>query len=220
MPTETPDQPDAYAPPSLSSLSGRRRRPAATQQPQADTTAPPVAVPQPLDDITPSGPSQQVLDVEDEDIPPQRARRSRRTSRKAVGERGTDVPVSFSVSEGVRRRLDTAQAKALTTGKRRKPHLEFIFESLEAAHEAGWQTVVASSLPETAPRRFGTTRTPKDREYAGTGPETLYVRMSEQELSELDAASAEANVPDRNKLVAICLNWHLPGRKDKPTVRL
>ncbi|TKA06374.1 hypothetical protein [Actinacidiphila oryziradicis] len=112
--------------------------------------------------------------------------------------------------------MDRAQAKELTGGQKRKGHLEFIFEALEAAHGFGWEKVVATAVPEVQPRRFGANRAPKDREFAGTGPEGLYVRMSEEDLLEIDKAAEEAKVPDRNKLVAICLNWHLPGRKDKP----
>ncbi|MGP3950881.1 hypothetical protein [Streptomyces sp. 7N604] len=127
------------------------------------------------------------------------------------------MPVSFAVSTGVRRRLNRAQAKALTTGQKRKGHLEFIFDALEHAHEVGWDTVVAFALPKApSRRRFGANRAPKDREYAGTGSESVYVRMTEEELDEIELATAEAKVPDRNKLVAISLNYYLPGRKDRP----
>ncbi|RSM91378.1 hypothetical protein DMH25_37995 [Streptomyces sp. WAC 01325] len=127
-----------------------------------------------------------------------------------------DLPVSFQVSEGVRRRLDKAQSQALTSSRTRKGHLEFILEALDAGAEEGWEVVVKASTPERKASRFGGVRPLKDREYAGTGSESLYVRMEPEMVEELDRALEEAKVPDRNKLVAMCLNRYLPGRKERP----
>ncbi|MFF7953711.1 hypothetical protein [Streptomyces griseorubiginosus] len=126
------------------------------------------------------------------------------------------MPVSFQVSEGVRRRLDKAQAQALTTTRTRKGHLEFILEALNAGAEEGWEEVIKASVPERKASRFGGGRPLKDRDYVGTGSESLYMRMDEETVAELDRATEEAGLPDRNKLVAMCLNRYLPGRKERP----
>ncbi|MFE0775615.1 hypothetical protein [Streptomyces sp. NPDC058861] len=126
--------------------------------------------------------------------------------------------MSFQISENVRRRLDKAQAQALTGNRNRKTHLEFIIEALEMGSELGWEKVVEASVPQIKKGRFGGGRQLKDREYAGTGAESLYVRMSEELIAQIDEAVEEAGLPDRNKLVAMCLNQLLPGRKDRPGV--
>ncbi|MFD3940872.1 hypothetical protein ACFWSF_39075 [Streptomyces sp. NPDC058611] len=216
------DDRDLFPQASLSALSGRRNKPS--------VAAPGSDAPnhQAIDDDLDGGGRGRErvapgLDEFDElDAPISKARRGRKPKPSRDQEpRGAELigtPVSFQVSEGVRRRLDKAQSVALTTNRNRKTHLEFILEALEAGAEEGWDVVVKASVPEIKRGRFGGARTLKDREYAGTGAESLYVRMSEELLEEIDAAYQEANLPDRNKLVAICLNRYLPGRKDRAGV--
>ena len=88
-------------------------------------------------------------------------------------------------------------------------------EALNAGAEEGWDSVLKASIPARNSSRFGGVRPLKDRDYAGTGSESLYVRMDEAVVAEIDKAVEEAGVPDRNKLVAMCLNRYLPGRKER-----
>ncbi|GAA4989854.1 hypothetical protein GCM10023205_71330 [Yinghuangia aomiensis] len=231
MATNETDTHDVYAPPSLSALRGRKNRPAAH-----DTTPAAQAIPQPTQHTEPEPITQPVDDGISQPLPQQlpdpapapasaadnEATKTPRTSAQDTAPRppardlrAYGAPVSFSVSAGVRRRLDRAYAKALTTGSRTS-HLEFIFAALEAADEAGWKTVVAASLPPAKTRRFGANRAIKDRAYAGTGSQSIHVRIPDEDLAEIDRAVLEAGVPDRNKLIAISLNYYLPGRKDRP----
>lgn len=220
MATEPETTDDAYAPPSLSTLSGRRRR--SQQGSQAPAT--PQVPSQALDDDPPAGGLGQPLDEsqdlgEPADIAPEPARQPRRRATRATSAatETAGLPVVVSVSPGVKRRLDRERAKALTQGKARRGHLDIIFAALNKADGDGWEKVVAASLPQQARQRFGASRAaPRDREYAGTGPESIYVRMTEEEAAEIDKATVEAKVPDRNKLIAISLNYYLPGRKDRP----
>ncbi|MCX4826419.1 hypothetical protein OG883_43045 [Streptomyces sp. NBC_01142] len=202
---------------SLAGMSGRRKNPAASASPAA--RAPEREEPA-EDTADQAGYGGQPLD--DEEQAPTRRRRPQQRAPRARQPRpdsdeSTDVPVSFQVSEGVRRRLDKAQSQALTSSRTRKGHLEFILEALDAGAEEGWEAVVKASVPERKASRFGGVRPLKDRDYAGTGSESLYVRMEPEMVAELDSALEEAKVPDRNKLVAMCLNRYLPGRKERPT---
>lgn len=201
---------------SLTGMSGRRKGPEVSAPPAAP--APEHAEPaddttdlvgyrgQPLDDEGPAAKRRQ--------RPQPRAPRARPPLPES--DQPTDLPVSFQVSEQVRRRLDKAQSQALTNSRTRKGHLEFILEALDAGAEEGWDVVVKASVPERKASRFGGVRPLKDRDYAGTGSESLYVRMEPEMVAELDSALEEAKVPDRNKLVAMCLNRYLPGRKERP----
>lgn len=202
---------------SLTGMSGRRKNPEASAPPAArapeagDLTADSDYGAQPLDDDEPAREPAQTRRRRAQ----QRAPRSRQP--RPDSDESTDVPVSFQVSEGVRRRLDKAQSQALTSSRTRKGHLEFILEALDAGAEEGWEVVVKASVPERKASRFGGVRPLKDRDYAGTGSESLYVRMEPEMVAELDRALEEAEVPDRNKLVAMCLNRYLPGRKERPS---
>ncbi|MET8816503.1 hypothetical protein ABZW47_31445 [Streptomyces sp. NPDC004549] len=205
---------------SLTGMSGRRKGPEASPPPAA-------RVPESADDVAERtdevGYEGQPLD---DGMPAQEPARSRRRSPQQRAPRARrsrptsneldDLPVSFQVSEAVRRRLDKAQSQALTSSRTRKGHLEFILEALDAGAEEGWEAVVKASTPERKASRFGGVRPLKDRDYAGTGSESLYVRMEPEMVEELDRALEEAKVPDRNKLVAMCLNRYLPGRKERP----
>jgi hypothetical protein len=205
--------------PSLSALNGlsgrRQRKPAEDQEVDAHTAKAEVGedrrpAGQPLDD-------ERRQDADETPTPRARRRRPRITTpQQAQLAEADTLPVTFQVSDGVRRRLDRVQAQALTSERKRRGHLDIILESLDAAAKAGWDVVVKASVPERPATRFGRNRPLKDRDYAGTGSQSLYTRMSPALVEELDKAVEEANVPDRNKLVAICLNWHLPGRHDRP----
>lgn len=213
---------DLFPQPSLSALSGRRKNVAAgtPSARTAEREAPDVEVEetsgyagQPLDDDDDQG-----LNATSKVRPQRRTRRAPRArAPRPASDETTGVPVSFQVSEGVRRRLDKAQAQALTNNRTRKGHLEFILEALNAGEEEGWDEVVKASVPERKTSRFGGGRPLKDRDYVGTGSESLYMRMDEETVAELDRATEEAKLPDRNKLVAMCLNRYLPGRKERPT---
>ncbi|WP_435058038.1 hypothetical protein [Streptomyces sp. bgisy060] len=202
---------------SLTGMSGRRRNP--------EPSAPPaVRAPEAEDLSVDPGYGAQPLDGDEPTREPAQTRRRRaqtsapRSRRpRPDSDESTGVPVSFQVSDGVRRRLDRAQSQALTTSRTRKGHLEFILEALDAGAEEGWEEVVKASVPERKASRFGGVRPLKDRDYAGTGSESLYVRMEPEMVAELDKACEEAEVPDRNKLVAMCLNRYLPGRKERPS---
>ncbi|MFD8902559.1 hypothetical protein [Streptomyces ardesiacus] len=202
---------------SLAGMSGRRRNsepsaPPAARAPEAeDLPADPAYGAQPLDDDEPTREPAQTRRRRAQPSTP-RGRRPRPDSDESTG-----VPVSFQVSEGVRRRLDRAQSQALTSSRTRKGHLEFILEALDKGAEEGWETVVKASVPERKKSRFSGGRPLRDRDYAGTGSESLYVRMDPEMVAELDKACEEAKVPDRNKLVAMCLNRYLPGRKEQPS---
>lgn len=206
---------------SLTGMSGRRKPPEASAPPAARVPESAVDIEEPEDQAGYEG---QPLD---DDKPAQEPARNRRRSPQQRAPRSRqprprnnesdDLPVSFQVSEGVRRRLDKAQSQALTSSRTRKGHLEFILEALNSCADEGWDTVVKASTPERKASRFGGIRPLKDRDYAGTGSESLYVRMAPAMVDELDRALEEANVPDRNKLVAMCLNRYLPGRKERPT---
>ncbi|MFI1700324.1 hypothetical protein ACH419_30680 [Streptomyces bobili] len=211
---------DLFPQPSLSALSGRRKNTGAGTTPPArpsEREAPDAEVEdagyagQPLDD-------DQGVKATSKARPQRRPRRATRArAPRPDNDETTGVPVSFQVSEGVRRRLDKAQAQALTNTRTRKGHLEFILEALNAGAEEGWDEVVKASVPERKASRFGGERPLKDRDYVGTGSESLYMRMDEETVAELDRATEEAKLPDRNKLVAMCLNRYLPGRKERPT---
>ncbi|MFE7778416.1 hypothetical protein ACFU5O_31935 [Streptomyces sp. NPDC057445] len=206
--------------PSLSALSGlsgrKQRKPAQDREAEieavkADAGEGTRPAGQPLDDEIRH-------EVDEAPIPRARRRRPKATTRQPAQPTEADtLPVTFQVSEGVRRRLDRTQAQVLTNERKRKGHLDIILESLDAAAQAGWDVVIKASVPERPKTRFGSSRPLKDRDYAGTGSQSLYTRMTPELVEELDRAVEEAKVPDRNKLVAMCLNWHLPGRSDKPS---
>ncbi|MFF8617087.1 hypothetical protein [Streptomyces sp. NPDC015350] len=214
--TTNEEEEDLFPEASLSSLtgmSGRRRG--------SEASAPPAAGAPEADDLTADADGgAQPLDDEPAREPARRRRGQqtpRRRKPRAESDESTGVPVSFQVSESVRRRLDKAQSQALTSSRTRKGHLEFILEALDAGADEGWENVVKASVPERKVSRFAGARPLKDRDYAGTGSESLYVRMDPEMVEELDRALEEAKVPDRNKLVAMCLNRYLPGRKERPS---
>lgn len=228
MATETPtknEDEDLFPQPSMSALSGRSARRKTT-----DAEPPPATRQQEQDreDTSKSSTDRAGQPLDDDDAAQQRTRaaqpRARRRPQRAPRAEASlpegetpGIPVSFQVSESVRRRLDKAQSQALTNTRVRKGHLEFILEALNAGAEEGWDAVLKASTPERNRSRFGGVRPLKDRDYAGTGSESLYVRMDEAVVAEIDKAVEEAGVPDRNKLVAMCLNLYLPGRKERPT---
>lgn len=119
-----------------------------------------------------------------------------------------DKPVTINVSPGVDRRLKAYRIKSGLT------NLEIVWEAVEAADEAGWDKVVATAVPASTGRRFGV-RASQVR-YAGVGSNSVYTRMTPEERTELRRLVRVAKVPDRSKLIAITLNWHLPGAADKP----
>ncbi|MFJ9574542.1 hypothetical protein [Streptomyces bacillaris] len=119
-----------------------------------------------------------------------------------------DKPVTINVSPGVDRRLKAYRIKSGLT------NLEIVWEAVEKADEDGWEKVVAAAVPASTGRRFGV-RASQIR-YAGVGSNSVYTRMTPEERSELRRLVRVAKVPDRSKLIAISLNWHLPGAADKP----
>lgn len=119
-----------------------------------------------------------------------------------------DKPVTINVSAGVDKRLKAYRAKTGLT------NLEIVWEAVEAAEKQGWEEVVAAALPPARQRRFGV-RASQVR-YAGVGSNSVYTRMTPEERVELKRLLKLAGVPDRSKLIAISLNWHLPGVADKP----
>ncbi|MFF9074589.1 hypothetical protein ACF1A9_20135 [Streptomyces sp. NPDC014872] len=119
-----------------------------------------------------------------------------------------DKPVTINVSPGVDRRLKAYRIKSGLT------NLEIVWEAVEAANSAGWDKVVAAAVPASNGRRFGV-RASQVR-YAGVGSNSVYTRMTPEERTELRRLVRVAKVPDRSKLIAISLNWHLPGAADKP----
>ncbi|MEU6351586.1 hypothetical protein ABZ896_19960 [Streptomyces sp. NPDC047072] len=119
-----------------------------------------------------------------------------------------DKPVTINVSPGVDRRLKAYRNKTGLT------NLEIVWEAVEAAGAAGWDKVVAAAVPASNGRRFGV-RASQTR-YAGVGSNSVYTRMTPDERNELRRLVRVAKVPDRSKLIAISLNWHLPGAADKP----
>lgn len=127
---------------------------------------------------------------------------------EAADEASGEKPVTINVSPGVDKRLKAYRNKTGLT------NLEIVWEAVEAAGEAGWEKVVAESVPPARTRRFGV-RASQVR-FAGVGSNSVYTRMTPEERTELRRLVREAGVPDRSKLIAISLNWHLPGAADKP----
>ncbi|MFE9424197.1 hypothetical protein ACFYNO_14665 [Kitasatospora sp. NPDC006697] len=119
-----------------------------------------------------------------------------------------DKPVTINVSPTVDRRLKAYRNKTGLT------NLEIVWEAVEAADSEGWDKVVATAVPPAKTRRFGV-RASQTR-YAGVGSNPVYTRMTPEERNELRRLVKAAGVPDRSKLIAISLNWHLPGTADKP----
>jgi len=119
-----------------------------------------------------------------------------------------DKPVTINVSPTVDRRLKAYRNKTGLT------NLEIVWEAVEAAEAAGWKKVVEAAVPPAKTRRFGV-RASQIR-YAGVGSNSVYTRMTPDERNELRRLVKVAGVPDRSKLIAISLNWHLPGTADKP----
>ncbi|MGY3677468.1 hypothetical protein [Streptomyces sp. A 4/2] len=124
------------------------------------------------------------------------------------GPEAGDKPVTINVSPTVDRRLKAYRNKTGLT------NLEIVWEAVEAAEKEGWKTVVATAVPPAKTRRFGV-RASQTR-YAGVGSNSVYTRMTPEERNELRRLVKVAGVPDRSKLIAISLNWHLPGTADKP----
>ncbi|MFD0437325.1 hypothetical protein [Streptomyces chartreusis] len=184
---------DTYNVPNVAALSGRRSSPRATER-RAD----------------------QRQEMSDEDLVgggaavrvAQRSRVPEPIDEELEEEAAGDKPVTINVSPTVDRRLKAYRNKSGLT------NLEIVWEAVEAADSAGWDKVVEAAVPPAKPRRFGV-RASQTR-YAGVGSNSVYTRMTPEERNELRRLVKLAGVPDRSKLIAISLNWHLPGTADKP----
>lgn len=127
---------------------------------------------------------------------------------EVADEASGDKPVTINVSPGVDKRLKAYRNKTGMT------NLEIVWEAVEAASEEGFEKVLAAAVPPAKPRRFGV-RASQVR-FAGVGSNSVYTRMTPDERNELRRLVRVSGVPDRSKLIAISLNWHLPGAADKP----
>ena len=192
------DTTDTYDIPNVAALSGRRQSTRTEQRP-----AEPIGQQITVDDIVGDGGaarrnSKATHAIEpDEDL-----------DEDDEGAKAGDRPVTINVSPGVDKRLKAYRQKTRMT------NVEIVWEAVEAAHAEGWEAVVASAVPQATGRRFGV-RASQIR-YAGVGQNSVYTRMTPPEIAELKRLLKLSKLPDRSKLVAICLNWHLPGSKDKP----
>ncbi|MEU8759552.1 hypothetical protein [Streptomyces sp. NPDC048659] len=185
---------DTYNVPNVAALSGRRSGARSTER----------------------RPEQQRQEMTDEDLAgggaavrvAQQRRMPESVDEEPEDEAAGDKPVTINVSPTVDRRLKAYRNKTGLT------NLEIVWEAVEAAEAEGWKTVVAAAVPPAKTRRFGV-RASQTR-YAGVGSNSVYTRMTPEERNELRRLVKVAGVPDRSKLIAISLNWHLPGTADKP----